>query len=204
MAIDNKVSIEIILDDGSVKRGFATIKKEADSTAKDIEKNLDDGVEGGFAGLNAVKGKFLLAAAAAAAAGVAIKKSLDSALRGEQVDAIRAQFDNLAQSAGLSGQLLRSQFEDVGQGLVDIEDVLQRASVRVTQLGNNAARLPDILDSARRVAFATGQDVGDTFDTLANGIATGNARALRQLGIIVDLDKATKTMPHLLVSVLIT
>jgi hypothetical protein len=39
MADENKLTIEIELDDGTIKRGFATIRKEAQDTSEGIGRS---------------------------------------------------------------------------------------------------------------------------------------------------------------------
>lgn len=191
MAVDNKVSIEIVLDDGSVKRGFATIKKESEATGKDFEKNLNQPLTKAPGKITDIAASLFLVQQAIGAAGIAFQKAFDFVLVNEKARAAEIQFRNLANSAGLFGNDLANSLENAADGLIETGDLLQAASVRVTQLGENAARLPEVLEAARRVAFATGQDLLTVFDGLANGIATGNERAFRQFGLILDLKTAT-------------
>jgi len=192
MAADNKVQIEIVLDDGSVKRGFATIQKEAQATGKDVEQNLNKSLSLTPRNLTDIAAGFFLVQQAVQAVGRAINSALNFVLAGERVNALETQFNNLAQTAGLSGQQLRSSFEEAADGLVDTGDLIEIASVRIAQFGSNAQRLPELLSASRQVALATGRDIKDVFDQLSQGIANGNTRALKQLGVFTDLDTAAK------------
>lgn len=96
---DERIEIEVVLDDGSIQTGFANIKKEAQKT----EKSLSFGkVAKGLARFSAIA-----VTAGAAIAGVATKKGIDAAR--QQEDAI----NQLTTSLGKLGEASRlSELED--------------------------------------------------------------------------------------------
>lgn len=200
---DQKVLIEIVLDDGSVKKGFASIKTEAKKAGDEVEKSLGKGnaVEGLADGLStAASGFSAIAARAAVAIGpmgalaLAVGAVADgfrrAALAGEQANAVNVQFANLATSAGLAADQFSDAIIRSTQGLIDDEDALQIASKAIVALGENAAKIPAILDASRNVSRALGKDFKDTFEGLSSFVETGNARVLRQFGIVLDLERA--------------
>jgi hypothetical protein len=197
---DEKILVEIVLDDGSVQKGFARIQKEAAATEKKVTSDFQSigeninqvGVEGFITRLRAIPSQFAVITAAAVATGAALKEAFDLALAGERLIAINAQFDRLTQSVGISANALRQGFEGAAAGLVDVDEVIQRANSAIINLGSSAQRLPEILELSRRVTAALGGDIQERFDGIVRAIESANSRALRQQGIVLDTDAALK------------
>ncbi len=129
-------------------------------------------------------GALIAGVAAVAAAGFKM------ALAGEQVNAVNTQFINIATSAGLAADQFGQSIINATQGLIDDEDALQIATKGIVALGDQASKLPAILDASRSVSRALGKDFKATFEDLSSFVENGNARVLRQFGIVLDLDKA--------------
>jgi hypothetical protein len=126
------------------------------------------------------------------AAGIAAKAALDMTLEAESVRGINQQFDILTRNAGISGDALKTALGNIADGLVDDEDLLKAASQGVVQLGDNAGRMADIFSLAKQVTTSFGGDLLANFERINQAIATGNARSLKQYGLIVDQDKALR------------
>lgn len=200
----DELRIKIILDDGSVKEGFVSAEKQAEKSAQKIGKSFDkkgsglqsvaDGAEaaaGGFSSMAqaAVRAAGPIGALAAGVAAVAVA-GFKMALAGEQVNAVNLQFANIASSAGLAADSFKESIIGATQGLIDDEDALQIATKGIVALGDQASKLPAILDASRGVSRALGKDFKSTFEDLSSFVENGNARVLRQFGIVLDLDKA--------------
>jgi len=207
----DEIKLKIVLDDGSVKEGFLSVEKNADQTAKKIGKSFDkkdtginaivssadrltDSLETAGQGVGAIASRFAATlgpmgavAAAVGAVGAALGKA---ALAGEQVNAVNIQFDRIAKSAGLSVDSFKESIVSATQGLIDDEDALQIATKGIISLGDEAKRLPQILDASRSVSKALGKDFKESFQDLSTFVEFGNARVLRNYGIVLDLDKA--------------
>lgn len=195
MANDEKVIIEVVLDDGSIKKSFATIKREAKQTQDDIN-NSGKGqtfvdVEAAKKAFDKIADGFGLVATAAATAAFAVKKAFDFALAGENVNAFEQNFDRLANSQGLVN--LREQLEETSRGLVDVSDLLQVSTNAILNLGDAASGLPQVLDLATRAALSNGTNARETYETFIRAIETGNTRLLRQSGFIIDAEKVFKS-----------
>ena len=211
--MSDEIKLKIVLDDGSIKEGFLSVEKQAESTGKKIAKGLD-GKGSGFSSLekgansftnsieNAQGGIESLARTALASLGPAGAITLAIAataaatvklgLAGEQVNAVNIQFGNIAKGAGLQVDSFKESIIKATEGLIDDEDALQIASKGIIALGENAAKLPSILDASRSISRALGKDFKDSFENLSQFVETGNAKILRQYGIILDLDSAYK------------
>ena len=200
----DELRIKIILDDGSVKEGFVSAEKQAEKSAQKIGKSFDkkgsglqsvaDGAEAAAGGFSSMAQAAVRAAgpvgAIVAAIGAAALGYAKMALAGEQVNAVNTQFTNIATSAGLAADQFGQSIISATQGLIDDEDALQIATKGIIALGDQASKLPAILDASRSVSRALGKDFKATFEDLSTFVENGNARVLRQFGIILDLEKA--------------
>ncbi len=200
----DELRIKVVLDSGEVKEGFLAVEKQADKTAKSIGKSFDkkgdglnslseglEAVNGGLSGIAATAARSLGPIGAVALGFAAATASLFKfALAGEQVNAVNAQFTNVAKGAGLAADQFGASIITATQGLIDDEDALQIATKGIIALGDAAKELPAILDASRSVSRALGKDFKSTFEDLSTFVENGNARVLRQFGIILDLEKA--------------
>ena len=191
--MSDELKLKIVLDDGSVKEGFLRIEKTAEGSSKKIEKSIDTNVTESFSdGLTSIATKFAVVGAAAFAVGSTLKKTLDFALLGEATKAVEKQFDTLAESAGIAGDKLKEGLIASTKGLIDDEDALQIATKGIVALGKEAERLPQIMDIARNASKALGKDFTQSFEQMSGFIENGNAKVLKQYGLILDLDEAYK------------
>lgn len=202
--MSDELRIKIILDDGSVKEGFVSAEKQAEKSAKKIGNSFDkkgaglqslaDGTEAVAGGIGSMAQAAIRAAgpigAATAAVGALAAATFKMALAGEQVNAVNLQFANIASSAGLAADSFKQSIIGATQGLIDDEDALQIATKGIIALGDQASKLPAILDASRSVSRGLGKDFKSTFEDLSSFVENGNARVLRQFGIVLDLDKA--------------
>ena len=198
---NEKILVEIVLDDGSVQKGFARIQKEAAATEKKVSSDFENigeninqsGLDNFVTQLKAIPAQFGLITAAAAAAGFALKQAFDLALAGERLAAVDSQFNRLTESAGISAEALRAGFESAADGLVDIDNVIATTNEAIVNLGSSAQRLPEVLELTRRVTATLGGDIQERFDGIVRAIDTANTRSLRQQGIVIDQEQAFRS-----------
>lgn len=136
-----------------------------------------------------------LETAGAALAGVAIaaygfKTALDLTQEAESIKRINSQFEMLSQNVGVSTEALKSGLERSADGLIDTTDLLKSANKALVEMGSSAAKLPELLTVARNVTRVFGGELTANFEALNTAIATGQTRALRHLGLIVDSEAA--------------
>lgn len=194
---DDKVIIELELDDGSIKKGFAIIRKEGEQTGKTVGSSLSDNIEEAFSSLknpassfSNLLGKVGVAAGLLGASILAIKKSVDLAFSGEKLESLNKQFESLSRQAGISSSVLLEGFQKAADGLVDTSDIMVAANKALVSLEISADKLPDVFEAARKASAVFGGDILSNFELLNSAIASGNTRSLRQIGIIVDSKKA--------------
>lgn len=124
------------------------------------------------------------------AVGVAAKKALDFTLEGESIRATNAQFELLTKQAGVAGDALRKGLAGAADGLLDDTDVIEIANKALVSMGATAADLPPILAIARKATAVFGGELAENFESLSQAIATGQTKALKQLGIVIDSEDA--------------
>jgi hypothetical protein len=193
---DNQDNLElkIVLDDGQVVQGFLNLQRTAKAASADIGRNLGDKRGGALSSFNdellTTSLRFGVLTAAVATLGTVIKKSFDFALLGESTKAINQQFKTLANQAGIAADELQKGIEAAAGGLIDDEDALKIATQSIIALGDAAKNLPSVLNLARSVSNTLGKDFKETFGDLSLFIENGNAKLLRQYGILLDTKPA--------------
>lgn len=190
---DVDIKVKISKDSADFDSGIKNSTSAAEKLADTVTDRLGgDGrkVFGDLAGI--INGRLAVALGAAGVAGLALKKTFDFTLEAEKIQQIQNSFNALASSAGLSGQSLQEGLSSATRGLADGDDVLQAANRAIVQLGENASILPQTMELARKATSLFGGDLVTNFQAFNDALASGNVRALRQFGIIVDSDKALK------------
>ena len=187
---DDKIKLSIELEEGSVKKSFDNIRVESKKASKDIEKDfsasagsITSNIAGIATGIGAVT-------AAIYTVKKAFESALDFALLGERVQSIEFQFKAIAQSAGVAADTLSEGLLSASRGLLDDEEILQFATKSIVALGDSAKALPAIFDQARIASKNLGTDFKDTAEAFSTFVETGNARLLKQFGLVIDTEKA--------------
>lgn len=130
--------------------------------------------------------------AVAGTAAFAFKEAIDLTIEAEQIKKVNNQFEILAETAGISSRELKEGLEEAAKGLIDNDELLQTANKSIVKMGESAAKLPEIMDLARKATSVFGGDLKGNFDELTTAISNGNTRMLKHLGIVVDAEKAVK------------
>ncbi len=127
-----------------------------------------------------------------AAAFGAVKAAINMVEAAEHIKQVNATFEMLGKSAGIAGDAIRDDLVKAAGGLVDTTEVLEAANKAMIVLGENARKMPEIMELSRKVIAVMGGELTETFEGLSRALAMGNARMLRQYGITVNADEATK------------
>ena len=121
---------------------------------------------------------------------IAVKGAIDLAMEAEKIRQVNSSFAALASSVGLSSEKLKEQLIEASKGLVSETDLLQAANGAIVKMGENANRLPEIMELARKATVVFGGELTDNFNQLSTALASGNVRMLKHYGIVVDATKA--------------
>lgn len=146
----------------------------------------------GFAGL---KEALVLTGELVGVLGVAVlalKTSIDFVEEGEKIRQVNAAFEAMAESAGLAADVIKEKLVHAADGLVSETELLKSANKAIAAMGENAEKIPQIMEISRKATALFGGDLITNFEHINGALAAGNVRMLRHYGIIVDVDKATK------------
>jgi hypothetical protein len=195
LANENDIVVSIVLDNGSVVKGFAKLEQGAKDASKksqdhfsEMEQNFS--VDGIVNKIKNIGPAFSIAAGIATAAIAAIGVAFERSLSGEKLQAAEKQFEAIAESAGLIGSELEKSIVKASKGTFDFSDNLESINKTIIELGVNANKLPQIMDVALKATSISGKSVEDTFKAITAAIESGNAKQLKQAGILIDGKKA--------------
>lgn len=203
MADENKIVVEITLDDGSIQKGFINIEKNAEKLRNNLSKNgvvssIKDEISG-LAQSAPIIGKFVgainpltIAVGVAVGAFLALKKAIEGVFEGEKLLQIEKQFKSLADQAGVSSNRLATDFSKALGGLVDDSKAFEILNKSLVQLEVGASKLPDVMELARKATKVFGGEATANFELLSSAIANGSTKQLKQLGIVIDSEKVFK------------
>lgn len=177
---DQKIELEIVLDDGSIKRAFGTIRKEAEDTAPKVNGAFS---VNGLADFTA--GLYLANKALIVVKNTAIEL-LDTVLSGEKIDAINKRFQILANQQMVNAEAMQAGISKAVAGTVDMEDALQVTNRALINLQVGLNNIPQLFEIARKSASAFGGDTVSNFEAIQQAIISGNTRQLRQVGIFIN------------------
>lgn len=123
-------------------------------------------------------------------AALALKTTFDLVFEGEQIRKTNALFDQMAENVGVVGDKLKNDLTKAAGGLADTTDILEAANKSMVALGENAAKLPQIMELARKLTVNFGGDLIERFQQLNYAITSGSERMLKANGIFIDTTKA--------------
>jgi len=188
---DQKIELEIVLDDGSIKKAFGTIRKEA-KEASDVIEDLLNFDPLTALGLNAYADLFNRLTGYVKQAGQAM---VQLSLEAEHVRVVNAQFAAITQQTGIATEGFNQAIMRSIDGLMDDEEALTIANQAMIRLGVTAQRLPQLFELARKASAAGFGDMTSNVEAFVYAIQTGSERGLKQqLGLTVDLSKEQKKL----------
>jgi hypothetical protein len=111
--------------------------------------------------------------------------------KGSVLIGVESAFDHLAESAGTTGEALRSGLSEGVRDTVS-QMTLMESTSRLLSSGMKLTQADTVLmgEAARAMGKATGTDAAGGLQTLSNALLTGKTRSLAMAGIIVDLKTA--------------
>lgn len=153
----------------------------------------DSGVSQGIENVNKKFSALSVAGAAAAAAlataGAATAALLVNLGRGEQVNNIASAFKNLQEQAGRTADDGINRLRQATQGLMSDLDLMRSSNI-ASQLGITPEMFEELAASAETLGQAYGKDLTESLDLLTQGFGRAQDRALKGLGITLDVKKA--------------
>lgn len=185
---DERLEIEIVLEDGSVVKGFQRIQDQAEKTGKQSAKAFETSFSGIGSAFRAVG---LAAGAAFAAAGLAVGKIIKDGIaeaRGAEdaLNSLQAAF----RAQGIPVQEASARFQEYASSLQNITTVSDDAIIASADVLVSIGKLRgEGLEQATKAALdlsaGLGKDLSTSFDLVAKA-ASGNTDALSRYGIRVN------------------
>lgn len=129
---------------------------------------------------------------------LAVHTAFEAVMEAEQIKAINNQFEVLTENVGINAAAFKERLMVTAKGLATESDLLAAANKGMVEFGGGAEGMVKTLDLARKVTASFGGDMVENFEKLNQAIAFGNQRALKQMNIVVDVQKAYKDYAHTL------
>ena len=183
MAISEELKIVVKTE---VSKAIAELKKFQTQTDKSKKGVKSFG--------NEVKGMALKLGGAAAAIAL-VRRGLTAALDATKLAADATQvemaFNSMAKGVGEDGAEVLRRLSMAAGGTIDSLALMKQAS-RALVFNIPAAELQKLMQIARASATATGESVEQMFNSIVTGVARGSRMLLDNLGIIVNVEDATR------------
>ena len=175
--------------EGVGKGGGAQQAKEQIAGIDKAFGNLSGALTGGIGGVAGLVG-LGATAAAIGAVGAAINDAVQAA---DRVDKLKFSFDNLATSAGQSGDQMLKSLRAASNGMVSDADLILSANkAMLLGVASNADEMGTLFEIARARGQAMGLDVTQAFNDIVTGLGRGSALILDNLGITIDAASANE------------
>lgn len=180
MADNEKMIVEIVMDDGSIKRGFISLERQAEKTGSAMGKSMTSAVALGTLAANAISS----AISSMKSFG---EQSIRSAMGAER------SFKSLSNALALNGKYSK----EAANGFKNFVDQLERqsgfssdelikgASRFATVAGKTGKDLEDATKAAVDLSNATGKDLSFSFRMLERA-ALGSEVGLNSFGVSID------------------
>jgi len=108
-----------------------------------------------------------------------------------RVEQLQVSFENLAESAGQSADVVLASMREAANGMVTDVGLMESYNSAMLLVGESMAdKFPELLKIAQASAAATGEDVGFLLDSLVKGIGRGSPMILDNLGLTINLSEA--------------
>jgi len=120
----------------------------------------------------------------------AVKVSFDALMIADEVKAVNHQFKVLSSNIGIAASELKEKLIGASGGLADDEEILKAANRALVEMGHSASKFPEIMEVARKATALFGGELTQNFENIAHAIASGQERALKQYGLLIDQKKA--------------
>lgn len=173
---DDRIEIEITLDDGSIQKGFAKLEGLGKKAGSSLDKNLG-GAFGRLGPLAAAAGTALAAAFSVRA----IKNSISAAI--EQENAINRLNTSLA-TAGRFSQAASDSFQNLANEIQRTTLIGDEEALSLLALSNNFAKTNEqaqlLTKAAIELSAATGKGLTESLEVLGRSLG-GQAGRLTQL-----------------------
>jgi len=122
-----------------------------------------------------------------------MKLGKDLVERGNQIEAIRRAFQNMAARFGQDSQKILQAMKKASRGMLSDFALMQKANnAFLLQVAKTPEEFAQVTEAARRLGQAMGVDLGRAMDSLILGIGRQSIRWLDNIGLIVKAEDANE------------
>lgn len=108
-----------------------------------------------------------------------------------RLEQVATSFENLAESAGQSADVVLASMRDAANGMVSDAELMESYNQALLLVGESMAdQFPALLEIAQASAAATGEEVGFMLDSLVTGIGRASPQILDNLGLTISVSEA--------------
>jgi hypothetical protein len=178
---EEKIEIKLTVNDKQAIESLKKVEGQVDSL-QDATEQAGNTSTDFFIGV--AKG-----AATAVAAYATLKTAINAVEIGSQIADVNNAFDRLTKQIGVSADELKTRFSDALGGTLTAFDATRKAN-ELLVAGINPDKFDELAQTARALADTLGIDTAQALDQVSDSLLRGNDRALKAIGVHVDLQKA--------------
>lgn len=191
MADINKTVQIIFAAEDKTSATLNTLQKEGQETFSKIEGSAATSSNNIKSTWDTLKTHWIGITTGIAAAWITVSKAWDLMEEAAQFQEQKAALNNLAGQYNTTADSIIASLVQVSDGLISNQDAVAVAAKGLL-VGLNPAQLTKFMEVVKETTNVTGKSVSESFEMLINAAATGRERALKEMGIIVDLGGAYK------------
>lgn len=174
-----KIEVEIVLDDGSIQRGFVKMENQAEKSGKKIKKNFDGSISKTLlGGLNKLKGA-LLGVAGAFAAAYGTRAAIRAAIR--QENAVN-QLNTALRLAGEFSEQASVGLQDFAREMQRVSTIGDETTLELFALARNFTKTNDEAQKLTEAAIQLSAATGMTLDGAVKNLGKTFAGLTGELG----------------------
>lgn len=117
---------------------------------------------------------------------------VDMVFEGSKIEQINRQFEFLSKNAGITAETLKNELVGAVDGLADDTDIMMAANRALITMGDHAKEFPKLMSIATASSKLFGGTSVEAFEQIVSALASGNSKALRNIGIVIDQEAAFK------------
>jgi hypothetical protein len=172
----------------SIKDDGTPVISKISGNLKNLKKETEDGAKGMSGALATVKENWLGISAAVYGAERALAKAWEMAKKGAEFEESTARLNTQLESFGMNAGELVPKLQDLVGGQLSVAEATTLAS-KALAAGITPEHIKTMTRMSEIMGDIKGTDVATAFEELNSALVTGRDKALKAVGIIVDLDK---------------
>ena len=174
----SQLKLEISVDD----KGTVVLKQFSD-TGKQSLGQIGDAAKSQMGVVDQLQNHWVAAGAAIAAAWMTVNKAVEYMDAGAKALQIESSFRIMAESSAVNADKMIANMRSLTRQTIDDSDLMQK-SIKLMTMGYDPAQIERFSSVVVTASQIVGQTVGETYDTLADAIATKMPRALVRMGAV--------------------